>query len=435
MSSARYAVSQKIDAGGMAEIWMGRARTNDGFVRPVAIKRILPHLVNDEHFARLFLDEARITLKLSHGNLVQTLDVGSAAGVHYLVMEWVDGLNLRSFLRQVGPGLALGPATYIARQVLEGLAYAHDATDLEGEPLQIVHRDISPPNVLLSRHGEVKVADFGLARARGRISRTRPGIIQGKYAYMCPELVAGEPVDRRADLFAVGILLWEMLAGARLFRADSDAATLDRVRACEVPPLPAMVPPVVAAVVMRALARDPDARYPTARALHDALTDALPLDAVRFTGFDLADLVAEVMPDAPPDVIAPPLFVDVPTALVAQLGRVAPHADLLDALTAGIERLEAQAGIDDERRSGSDRRKRRRAPGGRRHTDRSVFVDRVLVLLDAGMGNAEVAEHLNAEGLTTRTNTPWTAKAIAQLARRARQRRRASGDEDASSVL
>ncbi|MCA9544539.1 MAG: protein kinase, partial [Myxococcales bacterium] len=274
------------------------------------------------------------------------------------------------------------------------------------------------------------VADFGLARARGRVSRTQPGIIQGKFAYMSPELVRGHAVDRRADLFGVGIMLWEMLTGQRLFKADNDQETLRRVRDCQVPPLGRDAPPLVAAVIGRALAREPVDRFPTARAMHDALLDALPSDALRFTAFDLADLVAEVMPDAPPDVIAAPLFVDVPAQLVALLGQVDPTADLVDALAAGVTRLEAAEGITHDRRSGGDRRKRRRAGGGRRRTDRQAFVDRVLVLLDEGKTTRQVADQLNGEGLSTRSGGPWTPKAIAQLARRARARRRASGEDD-----
>jgi serine/threonine-protein kinase len=424
LSSARYAVSEKIDSGGMAEVWMGRARTNDGFVRPVAIKRVLPHLVGDAHFVQMFLDEARLALHLSHGNIVQTLDVGSAAGVHYLVMEWVDGLNLRAFqARNDGP-LPIALAGHIACSILTGLAYAHEAADHEGEPLNIVHRDISPPNVLLSRSGEVKIVDFGLARARGHAHRTRPGVVKGKFAYLSPETVRGGRVDRRADVFATGVVLWEMLAGDRLFRAPTDKETLERVTACVIPPL-GNVPPAVETVLRRALARDPANRFPNARAFHEALVDALPLQALKFTPFDLADQVQRAMPDAAPQISTAPVGIRVPIPLLARLARVAPSADPLIALDRGLLVLEAEAGITGDRRSGPDRRRRRRDPGGRRHTDRAAFVERVLTELHADRSAADLAAELNAEGLRTGRGTLWTAKSLGQLARRARQRRAA----------
>lgn len=404
---------------------MGRATTPEGFVRPVAIKRVLPHLTHDEEFVKLFLEEARVALYLHHGNLVQTLDVGTASGTQFLVMEWVDGVNLRVLLRRENNRLPLGPAAQITLGVLAALAYAHDATDHEGHPLDVVHRDVSPPNILLSRAGEVKLADFGLARAAGRAQHTQPGIIKGKFGYVSPEAVHGLPTDRRTDLFAVGVILWEMLAGRRLFLGETDHQTLANVSACFVPELEDVRPPVMQ-VIRRSLARAKEDRFPNARAFAEALAEALPPVALRQTPFDLADRVERCMADAPPDVVALPLQVD-PRDLPEDLQRALVDQDPLVVLLRGINRLELKLGLPGEQRSGRDRRKRTRDPGGRRLTDRPAFVERVLAELDAGRGAAEVAEVLNGEGLRTRLGTLWTARTLGQLARRARRRRVAEG--------
>jgi serine/threonine protein kinase len=263
----RYRVVERIAAGGMAEVYQGESAGIEGFRKKVAIKRVLPKLSQNREFIRMFLDEARLCAYLSHSKCVQVFDIGQAAGAHFIVMEFVDGADLQGVLEHLQVHRLQMPvevACLITMHVCEGLAYAHDARDHLGEPLNIVHRDISPHNVLMTRHGEVKLVDFGLAKASSHLTADEEDIVKGKFGYLAPEVTLGKRADRRVDIFAAGILLWEMLAGRRLFKGETDVETFKQVQAAVVPDMRQIrgdVSDDVAYVLSKALAREPDQRY------------------------------------------------------------------------------------------------------------------------------------------------------------------------------
>jgi serine/threonine-protein kinase len=304
-TAQRYKVLERIDAGGMAEVFKGTVTTIQGFEKLVAIKRILPNLTEDGRFVRMFLDEARIGLHLTHTNIVQTFDIGNASGTYFIVMEFVDGLNLKNVLNRVlqsGRSVPTEMAVYIAMEVCKGLSHAHELATPDGEPLGIVHRDISPPNILVSREGEVKITDFGLAKAAIQVETTDPGVVKGKFGYLSPEAAQGEPVDLRSDIFALGIILWEIIAGRRLFLGRTDIETLEHVRMAEVPLLTTIkddVPARLQEIILRALARDKNHRYRSAREFGSTLADYLFSQGRSVTSYDLARLVTDLIENPP----------------------------------------------------------------------------------------------------------------------------------------
>ena len=296
----RYRVIEKLASGGMAEVFRAESAGLEGFKKQVAIKRVLPHLSEKKKFISMFLDEARLSAHLSHSNVAQVFDIGVGDNAFFIVMEYVDGADLKAVietLRNAGREFPLEEACFIALKICEGLAYAHELKDPKGRHLNIVHRDVSPPNVLISKYGEVKIVDFGLAKASSQLEKSEPGIIKGKFSYLSPEAAQGLEVDHRTDIFAVGIILWEMLAGRRLFLGESDYQTVKLVQQAKVPPLSQYrnVPPELEAIIMRALARDPNERYQTARELARALNGFLFRHGKAVGSFDIAALVASVI--------------------------------------------------------------------------------------------------------------------------------------------
>jgi serine/threonine-protein kinase len=233
----KYQLLERLAAGGMAEVFRAKTLGAAGFEKDVAIKRILPQLSSDEEFVRMFIDEARLAARLAHRNIVQIFDFDQTDGAYYIAMELIDGCDLRRLAAaeaRRGRRLPVGAAVYVAAETLKALAYAH-ARQLDGRPLGLIHRDVSPHNILISRAGEVKLSDFGIAKAQARASATGSGVIKGKLSYMSPEQARGWPVDQRTDLFSAGIVLWELLAGMRLFDGDSEQEILARVARCQVP--------------------------------------------------------------------------------------------------------------------------------------------------------------------------------------------------------
>ncbi len=223
----RYRVIERLASGGMAEVFLAENAGIEGFKKRVAIKRVLPHLSEKKKFIKMFLDEARLSAHLSHSNVAQVFDIGVGENVYFIVMEYVDGADLKAvieFMKNSSRTFPVESACFIASKLCEGLAYAHELQGPDGQPLKIVHRDMSPPNVLITKYGEVKIVDFGLAKATNQLEKSEPGIIKGKFSYLSPEAATGAEVDQRTDIFAVGIILWEMLAGRRLFVADTDFA-------------------------------------------------------------------------------------------------------------------------------------------------------------------------------------------------------------------
>ena len=303
----RYKLLYKLDAGGMAEIFRAKALSVSGIEKDVAIKRITPALAQRPKFVRMFLDEARLAMTLNHANIVQVFDVGRAQDTYFIVMEFVDGWNLRRILHrvnEVGTRLPVGLAVFIAIEALKGLAYAHEKKDENGRPLRIVHRDVSPPNILISKAGEVKITDFGLAKAVTQAELTDPGIVKGKFAYLSPEAVQGKPVDHRADIFAMGIILWEMLTNRRLFLGRDEQETIDKVRACKIPsirPFNKEVDEDLENIVRKALAKDPKKRIPTAAKFADMLSEYLFKQKLKVTSNDLREFLGELFEEKEED--------------------------------------------------------------------------------------------------------------------------------------
>jgi len=295
MQQSRYRVLERIDSGGMAEVFRGVATSIKGYEKVVAIKRVLPHLTRKHKFVRMFLDEARLSLVLNHANIVQVFDLGSTDGTYFIVMEYVDGVNMRTVMQELfsrEKSLPIGHATYIAIEVCKGLAYAHTLQDVSGRTLGIVHRDVSPPNILLSLQGEVKITDFGLAKARSQLEHTDPGIIKGKFGYLSPEAAYGETIDSQTDIFALGVVLWEMLAGRRLFAGATEPKTLELVRKAVIPRLRSINPDVpenLDNIVQKALARDRGRRYHKASEMSAELTNVLFDNNFRVTNADIGE--------------------------------------------------------------------------------------------------------------------------------------------------
>jgi len=273
----RYALFGEIASGGMATVHFGRLLGSVGFARTVAIKRLHPHLSKDPDFSAMFLDEARLAARIQHPNVVSTLDIVALDGELFLVMEYVDGESLAKLLRTTREkGALVDPriAVAIISGALHGLHAAHEAKNERGEPLNIVHRDVSPQNILVGRDGSARVLDFGVAKAAGRLHETREGSVKGKVPYMPPEQLRSGAVDCRTDVYAAAVVLWETLTARKLFRGDNDAAVLEKVLFGEVEPpskYAPNVPPELDALVLKGLAREPNDRYATAREMALAL--------------------------------------------------------------------------------------------------------------------------------------------------------------------
>ena len=271
-----YTLLTKLASGGMATVFVGNKYGVAGFERLIAVKCCHPHLRDDEEFATMFLDEARLAARIHHPNVVATLDVG-CTDVLYIVMEYVEGDSLNALFRSAARQrkvLPLEIAVRIMIDALAGLHAAHELCGTDGQPFNLVHRDVSPQNILVGVDGVSRITDFGIAFAAARSTVTRAGKIKGKFSYMAPEQVKGQEATRRIDVFAAGIVLWEALTCSPLFRRKDDVSTINAVLRYEVPPPSSVaphVPPALDAIVLKALARDPDQRYQTAAEFADAL--------------------------------------------------------------------------------------------------------------------------------------------------------------------
>jgi serine/threonine-protein kinase len=296
----RYQILDRLAVGGMAELFKAQLIGNLGFEKLVAIKKILPHLAGDQSFVEMFIDEARITAQLDHKHIVAVFELGTDADTPYIAMQYVDGLDVLALLRECARAqIRLPPdlAALIARDVLDALDYAHNAIDVNGRALKIVHRDISPGNVLLSWRGDVKLTDFGIARAAERRHKTEAGTLKGKYGYMSPEQVSGAEVDARSDLFSVGILLAEMVMARRLFTSTNDLDILLMVRDARLDRLHKYAqefPVELRVLTVRALQRRPEDRWQTAAQFRDALDEWIRR-TTRVSSRDLATLIGRVI--------------------------------------------------------------------------------------------------------------------------------------------
>ncbi len=297
----RYTITERLDHGGMAEVFRGVAESMEGFKKNVAIKRVLPNLTKNDKFVKMFLDEARLSLFLQHANIVQVFDISRTPdNAYFLVMEFVDGCNLKSLIerqKQKGRRIEIAHSIYVMMEACKALNYAHFLEHPEtNAPLGIVHRDISPPNILLSKNGEIKLVDFGLAKANTQIESTDQGVVKGKFSYLSPEAASGLEVDHRADIFAIGIILWELFTGRRLFYGDTDYQTVELVRQARVPSIAALNPeiePELEAIVRKALAKDVNDRYQSAADLGEALAQYLFSRRMKVTARDIAGLVRD----------------------------------------------------------------------------------------------------------------------------------------------
>jgi serine/threonine protein kinase len=273
----KYYLLERINVGGMAEVFKAKAFGVEGFERLVAVKRILPNIAEDEEFITMFIDEAKIAVQLQHANVAQIFDLGKVDDSYFIALEYVHGKDLRAVsdhLKKQGQRMPTPQACFVIMQICEGLDYAHNKKDGQGRDLNLVHRDVSPQNILLGYEGELKIVDFGIAKAAGKASKTQAGILKGKFGYMSPEQVRGLPVDRRSDIFALGIVLYELLTGERLFVGESDFSTLEKVRNVEILPPSSFndkISPELERIVLKALAKDADDRYQNAIDLHDDL--------------------------------------------------------------------------------------------------------------------------------------------------------------------
>ena len=300
----RYQLLRKIAVGGMAEIYLARVTGAAGFEKNVVVKRILPQLAQSDEFYQMFLDEARIAATLQHPNVVQIFDAQNVGGEHFIAMEYLDGadlLTIRRVLAERRQGLAIQHSVFIVSGVASGLHYAHERRGLDGRPLEIVHRDVTPQNVILTREGGIKLVDFGIAKATNRLTTTGFGTLKGKLAYMSPEQCRSEPVDRRSDIYSLGIILFELTTGKRLYRGLSEYEVLRQVIETDVPAPSTLLPgypPDLEQVVMRALARDRDQRYPTALAFHQDLERFARARGVIGSSLALAEFLAPLLEEA-----------------------------------------------------------------------------------------------------------------------------------------
>lgn len=277
----KYVLLRRIAVGGMGEIFYAKMGGVEGFAREVAIKKMLPHLSADRNFVEMMIKEAKLTVLLNHPNIVQVYDLAREGKEYYIAMEYVPGTNVGHVLEtchQNDTHLPMEVAVYITMQVLRGLGYAHDLRSPDGELMHLLHRDITPQNILVTPKGWVKITDFGIAKARNEISTTTPGMIKGKLGYIAPEQLVGGAADQRIDLFCAGILLWEALATRRLFKGADEIDTFRLISEAKVPPLARErrdVSPELDAVLAKALAKSPDDRYPRADAFYAALNKAI----------------------------------------------------------------------------------------------------------------------------------------------------------------
>ncbi len=277
----RFRLLRPLTAGGMAEIFLARQEGPEGFAKTVVLKRILPHLSESQEFVQMFLDEARLAALLSHPNIVQVFDFGEAEGAYYLAMEYLAGEDLGSIQRlakRKGQQIPPQVCARIIAGACEGLYHAHTLSDGAGKPLNIVHRDVSPSNIMVTYQGVVKVLDFGIAKAEGKLMQTRTGVLKGKYRYMSPEQISGLELDQRSDIFALGVILHELLTGEPLFGGDNELAVIKSVMEHPVPPPRAKnpaIPEQIDEIVMRALERDRDRRFRSARQMRHSFEDFL----------------------------------------------------------------------------------------------------------------------------------------------------------------
>lgn len=298
-----YFILEKIAQGGMAEIFKGLTYDFSGLKKFIVIKRILPHIAANQDFIRMLVDEAKIAVRLNHGNIAQTFDLGKVAEDYFIVMEYVEGRTVSQVFKKsvlLKEFLPIPIVTYLTAEICNGLDYIHRRSDENGNPLGIVHCDISPQNVIISPSGNVKIVDFGVAKAAFKLSEKERGVLKGKFAYMSPEQTEGVYVDARSDIFSTGVLLWEALTGRRLFKKKNNSETIEAVNQMTVYPPSAYrneIPSELDDIVLCALARDPEKRFESAADMSLALTKFNLKHYPEFKSIQIADLLNHLFED------------------------------------------------------------------------------------------------------------------------------------------
>jgi serine/threonine protein kinase len=298
-----YVILKRLAAGGMAEVYLARKSGLGGFTKPIAVKVILAHLSSNQRFIEMFLDEARLAVHLNHPYIAQTLDLGEVDGKYYIAMEFAHGEDLQRIsvtTRKSGRLLPLPYAAKIVSQIAEGLYFAHSKSDNRGQPLGIVHRDISPHNIILTFDGLSKLIDFGVAKARVTFKEEEEGVLKGKFSYMSPEQIRGMPIDPRSDIFALGIVLWEVCTGAHLYRETSELLTMEAILRKPVPKpreLRGDMPPDLEAIILKALSKRSVDRFQTAHDMHEALEGYLSRSGWTVGTPHLAEFMKKLFPE------------------------------------------------------------------------------------------------------------------------------------------
>jgi len=298
-----YTLLRRLAVGGMAEVYVAKTNGLGGFEKQVAIKVIHPRYSEDEHFVQMLVEEAKISVLLTHANIAQTFDLGRERGQYYIVMEYIEGADAYRVMRKCAEqkrSIPIDLASFIVAEACSGLDHAHRKRSPDGTPLQIVHRDVSPQNVLLSFSGEVKLVDFGIAKAASRSDHTEAGVIKGKYYYMSPEQAWGDPMDHRSDIFSTGVVLYELLTGRMLYTDENVVVLLDKVRKADIPPPEKRrpsIPKPLSDIVMKALAKSPDDRFQSAQEFAQALSHFLYATSPSFSAARLGDLMGQLFPE------------------------------------------------------------------------------------------------------------------------------------------
>lgn len=302
-SYGKYYLLELINVGGMAEVFKAKMFGVEGFEKIVAIKKILPEVAEDGEFIKMFIDEAKIAVRLQHPNIVQILELGKIEDTYFIAMELVNGKDLKTIrkrLKRVDLLMPVEQSAYIISQVCDGLDYAHRKTDDKMNSLNIVHRDISPQNMIVSYEGTVKLIDFGIAKAKSKSTKTQAGMLKGKFSYMSPEQVSGQPIDRRSDIFSLGVVFFEMLTGKRLFLGKNDVETLEKIRKAEVPPpsvFNSNISPELDRIVLKALSKNRDERYQWASEFSEDLKKFGFSTSKNFSRQDMMNFMSEFFAD------------------------------------------------------------------------------------------------------------------------------------------
>ena len=295
----KFILLERVSIGGMAEVYRAKLLDKPEFERFFAIKRILPHLAADKEFVTMFINEAKVAVELEHPNVCQIYELGRLGQSHYIAMEYIAGQDvqaIQNYYRQQKKIMSVGQACFIIAQAAQGLDYAHRAVDSNGQPLGLIHRDVSPQNLLVTYDGVVKLIDFGVSKASRKASHSKSGVIKGKFSYLSPEQAREADIDHRSDIFALGVIFWELLTGRRLFQAENELALIEMIGNCQIDPPSKYnhtIPDVVEKICMKALEKDVNKRYSWASEMVIDLLDYINSTKTPFTQWHLQNWMCD----------------------------------------------------------------------------------------------------------------------------------------------